>query len=436
MLRFGIRVSIWSALPLVLLVQSGAAQRTPLDARTRAAVIDSLAKRLELHYIDLDTARLIGNALRAQLRAGAYDTLTTAARFAEVVTRHLRTVNGDRHLSLQIPPTGGGSAGPALAPAAGARRQNFGLAQVEILQGNIGYLEIRGFQGQPGFETAVANALRVLENTDAVLIDVRRNGGGSGQMSHLVFSHFLPAEPVPTIRVYNRAANSTRNMQSVAEVTGPRRTDVPLYVLTSQGTASAAEEFSFVLKNLKRATLVGDRTAGAGHMVGSFPVGGGFAAGISITRVMDARTGLEWEGGGVQPDIRVPAENARDVAHAAALKRIAAASTDALLQRSLQLIAESIEARVTAPAIDATQLARWAGNYDEGRVVKWMDGRLWFYRRAEILPDELIPLGGNRFALNGAQRITFAPRGNGVVMTVEAPDGTQLSYAKINESRK
>jgi C-terminal processing protease CtpA/Prc len=312
-----------------------------------------------------------------------------------------------------------------------ARSQNFGLTHLEILPGNIGYLEIRGFQGQQGYQVAVATAMRVLENTDALIIDVRRNGGGSGQMSHLVFSHFLPAEPVPTIRVVNRSTNNTTNMQSVAEVPGPRRPDVPLYVLTSQGTASAAEEFSFVLKNQKRATIVGDRTAGAGHMVGRFPVGSGFSAGISITRVTDARSGLEWEGTGVQPDLRVPPEQALEVAHAAALRRVAAQQADARQRRPLELLAESIEARVKPVSMDAARLARFAGRYDEGRAVTFQDGRLWYQRRPNVMPDELVPLADQRFALNGSQRVSFEPRGNGFVLTIESPDGTRLSYARL-----
>ena len=97
------------------------------------------------------------------------------------------------------------------------------------------------FSGAPGYQPILAAALKTLENTDALIIDVRRNGGGSSEMSHMLFSHFLPAQPQNTIRVYSRSSNNTTMRQSIAEVVGPRRTDVPLYVLTSQGTASAAE---------------------------------------------------------------------------------------------------------------------------------------------------------------------------------------------------
>ena len=406
-----------------------AAQNPTFDAKVRAAVIDSVAARLERQYVDLDTARLIGAALRAQLKAGAYDTLTTPARFAEVVTRHMRLVNNDRHLSLQAQggaPGGGGGGGPQ---GPGPRSQNFGINRVELLPGNVGYLEIRGFMGQPGYQPILASALKTLENTEALIIDVRRNGGGSSEMSHMLFSHFLPAQPVNTIKVFQRATNNTQMRQSFAEVVGPRRPEVPLYVLTSQGTASAAEEFTFVLKNAQRATIVGDRTAGAGHMVSMNSIGNGFAVGVSITRVMDARTGLEWEGAGVQPDVRVTPEAALEVAHAAALRKIAQ-SKSGLEKAVLERTAESIDGRLKPVAVDPARLRQFAGNYDEGRSVEFKDGKLWYRRREGAMADELIPLGADRFAVNGASRIMFqtSPR---FLLTTETADGTRLSYARL-----
>jgi len=246
-------------------------------------------------------------------------------------------------------------------------------------------------------------------------------------MSHMLFSHFLPAQPVNTIKVFNRASNNTQMRQSMAEVVGPRRTDVPLYLLTSQGTASAAEEFSFVLKNAQRATLVGDHTAGAGHMVNVGGIGNGFAVGVSVTRVMDARTGLEWEGAGVQPDVRVAPELALDVAQAAALRKIAA-TRSGVERATLERTAESLEARVKPVAVDPAKLKQWVGVYDEGRSVTFRDGKLWYSRRAGAMADEMIPLAGDRFAVNGAARVSF---GAGLVMTVEGPDGTRLSYARL-----
>jgi hypothetical protein len=199
-------------------------------------------------------------------------------------------------------------------------------------------------------------------------------------------------------------------------------------VLTSQGTGSAAEEFSFVLKNQGRATIVGDRTAGAGHMVRSVPAGHGFVASISITRVTDPKTGREWERDGVQPDLRVPAERALEAAHAAALTTVAQRADDgrrALLTR----LAEAAEARGRDARPGAAALARWAGVYDGGHRVELTDGRLWYRRRAAVMPEELVPLGGDRFAA-GATRFAFEMAGATPRLTIERADGSRLAYPR------
>ena len=258
----------------------------PLDKKLRSDIIEGTCAELERTYVEADTARLIANVLRRRLKSGAYDKLTDRNEFAQAVTTDLRSLNGDLHLSLRpgsIPTgaaerrvVGGPDSSGGAVPAGGqpvvvrrvaggangrpipglpdAREHNFGLERAEILPGNVGYLEVTGFNEAPGYEDAMAAALRFLERTDAMIIDVRRNGGGSGVMSHMLFSHFLPADSIPTIRVKSRSTPEPELRRSIVDVPGPRRPDVPLYVLTSRNTGSAAEEFSFVLHNLKRAT--------------------------------------------------------------------------------------------------------------------------------------------------------------------------------------
>ena len=428
-----------------------AAPVPPLTAAVRTQVIDSLRARLAARYVDADTATRVGALLHRRLRTGAYDTLATTARFAEVVTRDLRTINGDLHLRLRYDPQLAGElraeeasappdgTPPRVPPPSGgppdrftleARQHNYGLAKVEILPLNIGYLEIEQFMGAEGVDAAVADALRFLARTDAVIIDVRRNGGGSGDMSHYLLSHFLGPKSVPTIRIVDRGEGDTTVLRSVEEVAGPRRPDVPLYVLASQGTGSAAEEFSFVLQNLGRATIVGDRTAGAGHVVRTFDVGHGFVAGVSIARVTDPRSNREWERVGVQPDVRVPPEQAREAAYAHAMRTLAARTTDAERKTFLTRRAETIDAQLRAERPDVARLASFAGTYDGARVVRLSDGRLWYYRRPGVMPDELVPLGGSRFALQGATWLTFETTGDGARMLVDRADGTKATYLR------
>lgn len=450
-----------------------AAAPVKMDAKMRAEVLDSLAVQLNRYYVEADTAKLIVDHLRSRAKAKAYDADTQPGAFAEHVTEDLRAVNGDLHLSLRFDPdrtgvlagansvqrrvaaapggaapqagasavpgggpvmvrrTAGGGDGPAPSMP-GARERNYGLTRLEILPGNIGYLEVSGFLQGPGMEEALVAALQFLARTDAVIIDVRRNGGGSGQMSHLLFSHFLGAEPVRTINVKSRIDGMSREMTSVAEVPGPRRPDVPLYVLTSRNTGSAAEEFSFVLKNQGRAKIVGDRTAGAGHMVNSFDVPHGFMVGVSITRVSDPKTGLEWEAVGVQPDVAVSSDRALAVAHAGALREIAARASGPQ-RATLERQAAYIEARDANRMPDASLIARVTGTYDGDRVVKMQNGRL-VYSRGPSPSEDLVLLGDGSFSLRGEARITFGtgdPAGN---VTIEQPDGTVRAYPRLKRA--
>lgn len=415
--------------PVILTPRVGLAQQDvaagPFSAATRTSVIEAAISRLEQSYIEADTGRLIGEQLRRKLQSGAYDRFDNPAQFADAVTRDLRSLNGDLHLSLRYVTDRGPN---RTNPLGDPRRQNFGLGRVEILEGNVGYLEITAFAGAQGYQEAVGDAMRLLARTDAIIIDVRRNGGGSGEMSHLVFSHFLGADPVPTIAVKRRSSPQPTIRKSIAEVPGPRRTEVPLYVLTSQATGSAAEEFSFVLKNLGRATIVGSRTAGAGHMVNGFPVGSGFVLGVSITRVSDPATGKEWEKVGVQPDRVVPAEAALLEAHAAAVRRLMENSPDQDWNRSLTRILTTLEARQTARQPDAAWLNRLAGEY-AGRAVSVRSGRLFYARRTGGLSEELTWLGGNRFGL-GATQYLFEEEGSVVRLVIEPPDGTRVTFQR------
>jgi hypothetical protein len=398
-----------------------------LTPAIRSAVIDSIAAKLERIYVEPDTGRMIGQSLQAKLEAGAYDKLDNPAQFAEMVTRDLRALNGDLHLGLRYSPTPPAGALPGGSPPRrmDGRRQNFGLGKVEILDGNVGYLEITGFMGLPGYQDVVVDALRFLSRTDAVIIDLRRNGGGSGEMSHFVFSHFLDSVPVNTISVRRRPPAQPVVRQSLAAVPGPRRTATPLYLLTSRNTASAAEEFSFVLKNQKRVTTVGGRTAGAGHMVTSTAAGHGFTVSISITRVSDPVTGKEWEGTGVAADIAVPVEQALTAAHAAALRSIITGMKDEQETGYLTRLLVSLDARREPRAVDPTRLARYAGSY-EGRVVSVAGGRLHYARREGGLSEVLVPLSDTRFAL-GATQLQFEEQGGSIRLIIEQSDGTHVT---------
>ena len=430
-------------------VASNASAPPPLTDAVRRAVVDTLAERLRRHYVDADTGAMIADRVRSRLASGAYDAITSPARFAEALTVDLRSVNGDRHLNASYnpsvtaqrpgpqgirmgpPPTTLPSGPPRTGPAAdAARRSNYALGRMDVLPGNVGYLDIRGFSGAPEVAGAIKAALEYLQGTDAIIFDLRRNGGGSPFSVNLIISHFTTGDTLPSLTVKNRSGNETFTRYTLATVPGPRRPTVPLYVLTSGATASAGEDFTFVLKNMHRATIVGGTTAGAGHNNANLDIGQGFSASVSFTRVMDPKTGAEWERVGVTPDVVVDQARALDVAHALALKGIVANEQDPRRRRVLDLTREAIEAQASPKTVAAATLSAYAGEYEGGRTVAIDGGRLTYSGRPGSPPDPLVTLTDSTFAF-GAARMGFEREAGGRFrLRLTPPEGEPLTYAR------
>ena len=438
-------------------VSSRSAAPITLDAATRRDVVDTISAALRRNYVDADTGRLIADRLQSRRAAGAFDKITDPYRFAEVLSEELRAINGDRHLLVVYdaasqpgmrvgpegirmfgPPPGGsppagdrpGRRQPSPEMIAFAHREHFGLRRIDILPGNVGYLDIRGFMEGPETEEAVVSALKYLQFTDAIIFDLRRNGGGSPESVNLIISHFTGADTLPSLTVTNRSGGEKFTRYTLATVPGPRRPTVPLYVLTSGFTASAGEDFAFVLKNLGRATIVGAPSAGAGHNNAMINTGHGFATSISFTRVTDPKTGAEWERVGVQPNVVVDPAQALDAAHALALKTIADASTDDRWKRELTLTREVVEAQRAARPVPGDLLRAAPGRYEGGRSVAAQIGQLLYSRREGAPGDELVPLVDGTSGV-GAARFAFEREGGRVVrLRVTQPNGSSLTYAR------
>ena len=285
----------------------------------RAAVIDSISAALIESYIFLDVAEAMRDHLRSRLRNGAYDDLATPATFAQRLTADLQSISHDLHLRVNaqspLPADPGERPDPeeqAQSRLEQLRRENFRFQKVEILPGNIGYLKFNNFiEATIAGPTAVA-AMNFLANVDDLIIDLRDNGGGSPSMIQLISSYFFE-EPVHLNSFYIRHTDEWEQYWTQAHVEGPRMVAIPIYILTSERTFSAAEEFTYNLKNMERATIVGETTRGGAHPV----IGRSFqfddfriTMSIPYGRAVNPITGTNWEGTGIEPHIEVPAEEA------------------------------------------------------------------------------------------------------------------------------
>lgn len=315
------------------------AQEPPsFSSEVRLEVVDRVATLVDQHFVVADSASVIADHLRDRADAGAFDSAGTLSDLAALLTSEMQAASGDWHMSVRLD--------PALADRLGAedphrqaearrlteereRRANYHVHAAERLEGNVGYLRLGMLSGFPEAFRLVEHGLALLQHTDAMILDLRDVPGGSAALANFLISHFTEPD-VPSLAIQSRETGETTHRHTLAEVPGPRRPDVPLYVLVSGRSASAAEDVPFVLQNLSRATIVGETTRGAGRNNRHFDVGYGLVASISVTRVFDPAMQREWEGTGVKPDIEVSADQALDAALLHARRAVADRGSDPL----------------------------------------------------------------------------------------------------------
>jgi C-terminal processing protease CtpA/Prc len=203
-----------------------------------------------------------------------------------------------------------GNAVPArAAPVPSGPAAEYGFAKTEILPGNIGYIDIRGFSGDPAAFPIVDSLMAIVSGVDALIIDIGRNsGGGPPVIQHL--SAYLFEKRTHLVSTIMRGMNAPSERWTSETVPGKRLPKIPVYLLTSRRTFSAAESFAFGLRSNDRVTIVGEPTGGGGHFGGIIRLTGDYSMFLPRGRTFNPRTNKGWEAEGIQPDVAVPYEGA------------------------------------------------------------------------------------------------------------------------------
>jgi len=347
-------------LPIVLIIlitvssfaQQGAEQPDKvIDGAARTEAIDTVLKKLNDAYVFPDIAKKMEADIRTRLQNKEYDTVTSAKSFAQKLTNDLQSVSRDKHLRVRYffepIPVVEERKEPTTEEKENQNRRlreiNFGFERVERLQGNIGYIDLRGFSDPEAGAETVAAAMSLIANTDALIFDLRQNGGGSPAMVALISSYLFGDKPVLLNTLYLREGNKTQEFWTKADVAGKKYGNKDIYVLTSNRTFSAAEEFSYNLKNLKRATIVGETTGGGAHPGRVVRISEHFKAFIPHGRAISPITKTNWEGTGVEPDVKVSKEEALKTAHLMAINKIAEKTSDAQLKNALKQLTVQLQ---------------------------------------------------------------------------------------------
>jgi hypothetical protein len=413
----------------------------PIDAEDRALAVRALAQVIEDEFFDEARARQIASDLVAALEAGAFSEIDDSDELAGALTSRLS--EEDRHFGVNY--RGPDAVRAAMAareasrdgqpdrdedPYAPLRRRNFGFAEVSILSGNIGYVDLRMFAPIEPAEGTARAALEFIANTDAVIFDVRQNGGGAPSMVQYLISHFLGNDEPTLINTFvSRDYEYPNQMWSLPSHPAGNRPDVPLYVLTSGRTGSAAEGFSYHLRAMERATLIGETTYGAGNPGGTFLTDEGYSIFVSTGSARNPITMTNWEGVGVEPHQAVAAPDAMDHALMSAYDALAASEEDPLVRRSLEWAAEGLRVAADPIVLSEEALQRYAGDF--GIRDTWVEDGALQYRREGGPQMTLVALGDDRFAFpdDDSYRLIFRfNRGNEVMaMDMQLADGRELS---------
>ncbi|TPW18125.1 MAG: interphotoreceptor retinoid-binding protein [bacterium] len=331
----------------------------PTGAPENRALVDSLSARLSAEYVFPEVAAAMVKSLKAG--RNRYEKITSSIDLANTLTDDLEAISHDKHLRIvyreqEIAERNGEefSPGDIAAHRKESRIRNHGFEKIERMMGNVGYLEMRSFAepANGAAETATA-AMNFLGNVDALIIDLRRNGGGSPDMVALVTSYLYGAgERVHLNDLYWRSGDRTEQFWTVPSVTGPRLDGKDVYILTSSFTFSAAEEFCYNLKNLERATLVGDTTGGGAHPGALVRLADHFEMFCPTGRAINPISKTNWEGTGVTPDMPCPADDALTLAHVTAIEKLLTRADDPDDRQRLTMALDRVKADAVAPTGD------------------------------------------------------------------------------------
>jgi Peptidase family S41 len=288
---------------------------TKIEAAERHRVIEVAVADLTRYYVDPDAAQKMAAALRAHENSGDDDAATEGEAFADLVTQQMQDVSHDKHVMMIY---GAAIAPESLQPPSAAdiaayrkemERTNCRFEIVRVLPRNVGYLKLNSFPDAEICGPRAAEAMAKLNDVDAIIFDLRDNPGGYANMVALIATYLFD-RATHLNDFYNRGENTTEESWTLAPVAGNKLADKPAFVLTSQMTFSAAEAFSYDLKMLKRATLVGETTSGRGHMAMGRRIDDHFMIRVPDIKVVNPISKTNWDGTGVEPDVKVKAADA------------------------------------------------------------------------------------------------------------------------------
>ncbi len=409
-----------------LISQSNTGSGKSLNSSEKESAVSSISKLMFDNYIFPEVSIEMEKYIKSRLNAGDYNSISDPQKFAEELTKDLQSVSKDKHIRVQYNPDqikkmkenkneGENNGVPSPEFIQMLKEENYGFKKVERLSGNIGYIDFRNFGPGDLIRDKVAEVMGFVENCSALIFDMRFNGGGDPTGIQVITSYLFGEEPVHLNDLYFRPRDTTEQYWTLKDIKGKRMPDVPVYVLTGSYTFSGAEEFTYNLKNLKRATVIGETTGGGAHPGGMNIADDNFIVFVPVGRAINPITKTNWEGTGVTPDIEINSTKALTKAHIMALENLKEAEKDEKIRNTYEWFIGSLNAALTFEYQDMNLLKSYAGNYSD-RKIYFENGKL-YYQRNNRQKFEMTPMSEDTFMLSEIEyfRVKFVKDESGNV---------------------
>jgi hypothetical protein len=390
-----------------------------LDVTMRKEVAEKFAQVLAGEYTYPDLGAKMAAAIKKRLKGGAYDSITSPLAFADALQADARAVVNDGHLGVMHQPPGSSPQANAQVPQQDAKINV--IPEVKILDGNVGYLAVNMMLPTKEAQSTIAAAFALLKNTDALIVDLRGNPGGGGSTISLIEGYLNDGPSYVTDVIHWRKGNQQDKLKTADVGKLSYGSKKPVFVLTSPMTFSAAEQLSYDLQAFKRAVIVGQNTGGGSNVSNSGPIslGHGFIANVPTGYIVNAKTGTNWEGVGVKPNVSAPAEQALATAWSLAVKSLKTNANDPLTQAWLQGFSQ---AKLTGdPSLVSAELA--------GQYVSKRGG-------GPAVPVNIIEKKGKLYvqmlSARGVQDVALVSTGGDRYQPAWFPGGFSLTFVKLD----
>ncbi len=359
-------------------------------------IVLRIAETVGAQFANREVGKNIEANLRRDIAAGKFSNQMRGEELESLLTNRLRVLSGDNHIGLVCDPiavkryqTREKSQISEIERAkdeqnraqqlAESRVENFGIKKVELKNGYIGYLEMSYFDGHVDESKSVfAGAMNLLFGAKAIILDLRRNGGGNSKILPLFLSYFVGPRPTHFATQFTPWKNEKTELYTLDEVSGTRFLDKPIYILISGTTFSLAEHVTYHLRALRNATVIGERSYGGGRAFDPVVIDDRFFLRLPRIEIINALTNSMYEEGkGITPDVQTTSDEAPAIAYQLAISDLLKGVIDSQERSDLDWVSRTLNS--TQPAVTDTRIFNWRGvkQFGEFKFEIRNENQLW-----------------------------------------------------------